>query len=414
MDHLETIAEGHNGIATRKDGMTERDVVKERELLRRRNKSDPSISLSKRDSQYKGFNLNLNLSISPENTPTKKLTGRSPGVSATASPSKDDSSTNETVLPSMETLLGMEIDEQLRLLALTEMNIVNVKDNIRKLQEKLQQQEQNVARLRKLIQRSLYRELSSAQNALVKRPSRVAPNEKNKPSQESSNPELQSMIWAKLSNTISMMQQFDNKLLTEFENSLKSEMPRQKQSPPSSNISQRKPSQQPLRQQDLENMVPGSNATLRSRSLAKNPTNRSPLKPFNTHPKSPEKRLVDTPIDTEEIEVNRLSGLDGAEDLLESVQNSIWSFVKTNVFPGYEENLLALVLSRLQDDDDIKKSRKDGGNILARNIEGTPNSVRLDTLTSSIDNLLDVTDDTGDGEDEVTVDLSMYSKMRRR
>lgn len=373
--------------------------------------------VSKKDTQYKGFNLNLNLSITPEGTPIKNVTNISGGggisKSTSGSPSKEDTSGGvDLILPSIERLLSMEIDDQLRLLALTEMNIVDVKDNIRKLQLKLQQQEQDVMKLRKIIQRSLYRELSTAQNALVTRPdlNRVKGTTSTLTSPKSAtttnnnkSKELQSLIWAKLSNTINMVQQFDDKLLSEFENSLKLEAQPQK-----------KPNDNKTSPIQHKNNFQGNSLRSRSRTYssskskkATTTTTRSPLKPFNTQSKSPVKLIPDnSAIDTENY---KLSGFDGAEELFESVQNSIWSFVKTNVLSGYEENLLALVLSRLQNDDDIKKPKRD-----LQLIEGTPNSVKLDTLTKSIDNLLDITGDNGELEDEVTtVDFSMYSNMRR-
>ena len=65
-------------------------------------------------------------------------------------------------LPLNEKLREMSIDEQLRLLALKEMCLVEIKDQIQNLNSKLSSHENELHDLRQVIQRSLYQELSGA------------------------------------------------------------------------------------------------------------------------------------------------------------------------------------------------------------------------------------------------------------
>ncbi|CAK7903306.1 hypothetical protein CAAN1_07S06832 [[Candida] anglica] len=64
-------------------------------------------------------------------------------------------------LPQLETLLSMDIDEQLRLLALKEMCVVEIKDHMANLQRKLGRNEEDLHKLREVIQRSLYKEIGT-------------------------------------------------------------------------------------------------------------------------------------------------------------------------------------------------------------------------------------------------------------
>lgn len=64
--------------------------------------------------------------------------------------------------------MGLDIDDQLRLLALKEMSIVEIKDSIGNLTSKLQRNENELHSLREVIQRSLYKELNSSSSKLKK------------------------------------------------------------------------------------------------------------------------------------------------------------------------------------------------------------------------------------------------------
>lgn len=164
----------------------------------------------------------------------------------------------ETVLPSTEQLLHLGMDEQLRLLALQEMNVVEIKDHIANLETKLKKHEAELHRLREVIQKSLYKEMavgndSEPRDAAVRSTRRrrtlslgkapiidpqgtvhtedkalapplvltsVPSGSAGAHSKPRSSVPGSSSIWSNLSKPLNLIQQFDTMLQTEFERSL--------------------------------------------------------------------------------------------------------------------------------------------------------------------------------------------------
>ena len=86
-------------------------------------------------------------------------------VSESDFPNTNQNLRYDVPLPSQDKLIAMDIDEQLRYLALKEMCIVELKDNINNLNNKLKHHNKELHKLREIIQRSLYKELSSENTA---------------------------------------------------------------------------------------------------------------------------------------------------------------------------------------------------------------------------------------------------------
>lgn len=164
----------------------------------------------------------------------------------------------ETALPSTEQLLHLGMDEQLRLLALQEMNVVEIKDHIANLETKLKKHEADLHRLREVIQKSLYKEMgvgndSEPRDAAVRSTRRrrtlslgkapiidpqgtvhtaekaaaplqaltsVPPGSAGAHTNPRSSVPSSSSIWSNLSKPLNLIQQFDTMLQTEFERSL--------------------------------------------------------------------------------------------------------------------------------------------------------------------------------------------------
>lgn len=164
----------------------------------------------------------------------------------------------ETALPSTEQLLHLGMDEQLRLLALQEMNVVEIKDHIANLETKLKKHEAELHRLREVIQKSLYKEMaagndSEPRDAAVRSTRRrrtlslgkapiidpqgtvhtedkatappqaltsVPPGSAGAHTNPRSSVPSSSSIWSNLSRPLNLIQQFDTMLQTEFERSL--------------------------------------------------------------------------------------------------------------------------------------------------------------------------------------------------
>lgn len=199
-------------------------------------------------------------------------------LSATHASEADDS-IRDIPLPDLDKLMAMEIDEQLRLLALKEMVTVEIKDQINNLQRKLKKEEEELHRLREVIQRTLYKEMggttsitsthafsSSSGNTSEPRDAAVRSTRSRRrtlsiggtttltieeeegegegevgeigdgikrnssirtPSKQNSKPNLpskkerpQSSLWSNLSKPLDLIQQFDTMLQNEFEKSL--------------------------------------------------------------------------------------------------------------------------------------------------------------------------------------------------
>lgn len=146
-------------------------------------------------------------------------------------------------LPSDEHLASLDIDDQLKFLALKEMGIVELKDKIGQLNLILHKGEKDLHRLRELVQRSLYKEMSAGYTGSSKhvrqssnpRDEAIASTKnrtrrrtlssssspsKHLPVPEHPEPDSKSRLWSNLSKPLGFIQQFDSMLQNEFERSL--------------------------------------------------------------------------------------------------------------------------------------------------------------------------------------------------
>lgn len=105
-------------------------------------------------------------------------------------------------IPPPQELEKISLNEQLRYLALKEMSVVEINDAINTLKGKLQEAEDDVASLRRVVQQSLFRE--------TRLNSPATPSEL----------ETGSRIWNNLSKPLTFIQQLDSLINTEFEKAL--------------------------------------------------------------------------------------------------------------------------------------------------------------------------------------------------
>lgn len=347
-------------------------------------KDDKQITPSiKRSNSTRSKGINFNVAISPlaiNQTPPSlkgshrktgsydaksvhlpKLPESSPGSSTPDSPipSALEELKYDLPLPLMDQLMGMDIDDQLRLLALKEMSIVEIKDSIGNLTSKLQRNEKELHSLREVIQRSLYKELNSSNpklnketqsNTNVTRPQRQNSNPREEAiastknrtrrrtlssssggaapvllsQQPSQNPDKQvrrnSTLWSNLSKPLNLIQQFDSMLQHEFEKSM---IPQQNFEAPSRATHSHKS----RHSEDSISSLGSISSPLNSRSRS-----------FNEKPSNDE--LDQYFAQQSGISKGKGDGLTltgnhiNSDDMLQAVSSSIWSFVndvKTNV-----------------------------------------------------------------------------------
>ncbi|OVF08451.1 putative topoisomerase I damage affected protein [Clavispora lusitaniae] len=169
----------------------------------------PSMGISRTKSRSKGINFNT---VSPGQD-TKAVKAPTPSITPSPVKKKPISSplNHEFTLPSADELSMLGIDEQLRLLALKEMAVVEIKDGISDLENKLLATEQDLGQLRRLIQRSLYREMTHSG------PGNGVENQ-NPHSRSEEDPS--SKLWSNLAKPISFIQSLDALIQHEFEKSL--------------------------------------------------------------------------------------------------------------------------------------------------------------------------------------------------
>ena len=264
-------------------------------------------------------------------------------------------------LPLVEQLVGLDIDDQLRLLALKEMTIVEIKDSIANLNSKLDKQEKEVHKLREIIQRSLYKELSGAGSNTSYNTAELVKNRQRKNSNprdeaiastrsrarrrtlsSSSHPTLSpirdstgssqpvaedsksSKLWNNLSKPLTLLQQFDTMLQNEFEKSLAN-------SSRDSGVGAVTSTHKPRNSEDSITSVGSASSPLRAKST----------KNANYE------QLIPT------VSLNSANGNESekyafkrsSEEVLQTVSSSIWSFVndvKTNVLSSLAEEDLRL------------------------------------------------------------------------
>lgn len=300
-------------------------------------------------------------------------------------------------LPLTDQLAALEIDDQLRLLALKEMAVVEIKDSIANLTAKLNRSDAELHSLREVIQRSLYKELTagsqrpdlhkrqnsnprdeaiaSTKNRTRRRtlssstphlapqqpvhtPSSVAPHTHNDDKRHLA-------LWSNLLKPFNLIQQFDTMLQNEFEKSL---------------IPQRLP----------EKSVHSHAKRLSEDSMSSSGSAPSPLKAKSAGPTVDLDRFFAAP---DEVGASRNRP---SEDMLQLVSTSIWSFVN---------DVKSNVLSSLGEEDGSKPPQ-------AR--EPMYNLDTGSTISLADDTSVQQPDNTSEDEaDDSKVDLSMYAGLRR-
>lgn len=305
--------------------------------------------------------LNFNVAISPAVSTTSPPVESSRRIQSSHSDSHanylNQSSTDDLKydlqIPLPEKLYNLDIEEQLRLLALKEMSIVETKDSISDLTNKLRRYERELHQLREVIQRSLYREinasgkdtlasnLTSSNNAPQRRNS-ANPREEaiastksggsrrrnisvssigrrsfeaeTEPHQSSDN--RKSKIWTNLSKPLTLIQQFDNMLQNEFERSLIPNIPTS---------------------EEVENRGHFPRSSQDSNSTSSSML--SPLKFKVDHSKSSITNLDELNYDTTHDSVTPKAERTD-DDMFQAVSTSLWSFVndvKQNVLASLGE-----------------------------------------------------------------------------
>ncbi|CUM52085.1 unnamed protein product [Debaryomyces tyrocola] len=297
---------------------------------------------------------NLHLPQLPESSPSSS-TPDSP------IPSASEELKYDLPLPLTEQLMGLDIDDQLRLLALKEMSIVEIKDSIGNLTSKLQRNESELHSLREVIQRSLYKELNSSSsklkketlsNGFVTRPQRQNSNPREEAiastknrsrrrtlsssssgvppvllsQQLSQNTDKQSRrnstLWSNLSKPLNLIQQFDSMLQHEFEKSM---IPQQNQEGSNKTIDSHKS----RHSEDSVSSVGSVSSPLnsKSKSFTEKQSNDELDQYFALQSAS------DTSKDKRDGLVSTENHMN-SDDMIQAVSSSIWSFVndvKTNV-----------------------------------------------------------------------------------
>ncbi|ODV64705.1 hypothetical protein HYPBUDRAFT_154304 [Hyphopichia burtonii NRRL Y-1933] len=376
-------------------------------------------------------------------------------------------------LPLSEHLQTLEIDDQLRLLALKEMSVVEIRDNINNLNNKLNRNEKELHRLREVIQKSLYRELSgqnlTANGRGVRQNSnprdeaiastKIGPRRRtlsstspnavvntstndNIPldpiSKQDSESKHKSALWSNLSKPLNLIQQFDNILTQEFEKSL---IPSPNSQQYFNNKNQNHdythsntsahphPQAQPFHSRKLSLSSTSTDGRKRHSedSLSSTSASASSIpSPLKSKSDNRSKSNIDLdqyfppasdPILAETIKSksrNRTS-----EDMLQSVSSSIWSFVN---------DVKSNVLSSLGEDEESSNQTSNeltGPNIRTEpmyNLE-TGSTISLDetspdtksTIKAPYDNsdYANNNDNNNNDDDDEEVDLTMYTLLRR-
>ncbi|CAI5759459.1 unnamed protein product [Candida verbasci] len=221
-------------------------------LLHKESNSKPSRSNSIKN---KGINIfavspinttptTITSNNSPSNTQKRRSSITSPSLPQVSEiPTTTTSPNFDLPLPSHSELMKMEIDEQLRLLAFKEMLIVEIKDSINNLNQKLLSHESELHHLREVIQKSLYQELKTDQsqqkiktrqrqnsNPREEAIAAIGTRKRSSSNQNDNDNEKESKLWSGLAKPLNYLSQFDNMLQNEFEKSLINNEQKQHQS----------------------------------------------------------------------------------------------------------------------------------------------------------------------------------------
>lgn len=284
-------------------------------------------------------------SVLSNNAPLPLLSESDDETPSTTQNRKSPTPNCDIALPLNEQLLQMSIDDQLRILALKEMAIVQIKDQIQSLNRKLHTEEDELHKLREVVQRSLYQEISGAASNTANKANRQRTNsnprdqaiESIRAKRRSSSgtaihldPDLtedggkSSKLWSGLTKPFNMLQQFDTMIQNEFEKSLILDKERQQQSQQTlqrlQHLQRQRPREQARNTHQLHN---SEDSTTSIGSIS------SPL----------QSRTAQTLPDYKNSEDRQ------SDDMIQTVSASIWSFVndvKQNVLSSLNEEELAV------------------------------------------------------------------------
>ncbi|ODV78983.1 uncharacterized protein CANTADRAFT_50784 [Suhomyces tanzawaensis NRRL Y-17324] len=347
----------------------------------------------------------------------------------------------------MDQLVALDIDEQLRLMALKEMCIVEIKDNISNLTLKLDSHEKELHKLREVIQKSLYRELKGNTSGVKTRHQRQNSNPRdeaiastrNKSRRRTLSSSLHyqqakdvsaaattpsttsqggadkrnSKLWTNLAKPLNMLQQFDSMLQSEFEKSLVSTPHLQSQHPQHLSVDQSSGSTH-YRSRNSEDSISSYGSVPSPLKSKSKPVSSIDLDKDFPEPASSSETLTATSLKPPQR---------NTEDMLQTVSSSIWSFVndvKTNVLSSLsEEDSKGAAVSRSSSGAQLNHSpmyNLDTGSTIHLNEEDDSNGNTLvfqdDKAiinNSDYEDLLDTKDDELDDK----IDLSMYSSIRK-
>ena len=246
----------------------------------------------------------------------------------------------EVPLPPEEQLANLTIEEQTSLLALKEMSVVYLKDSINQLTRKLDKSEEEVHKLREVIQRSLYKEVTPkyakegeqtkggrARQVSNPRDEAVANTQnksrrkgrmssggdvtsKDEPVQSQgqtpqSSPQGSHSIWSNISKPLNLLQQFDTMLQNDIEKLLLQDSPDS-------------PADGELKPADTNVNIEGKRQN--DRGLDK-------LKSSKVRDKNHSQDTSDTNGREEKNEHRQARGEQVHDDFFHAVSSSVWSFV---------------------------------------------------------------------------------------
>ncbi|RLV89545.1 Topoisomerase I damage affected protein 11 [Spathaspora sp. JA1] len=293
-------------------------------------KSNSSSKLSRSASlRTKGLNIYAVSPIATTPTPTKPKTPiPNSAPKQTSHESTKPDLKYDVALP--EKLSTLKIEEQLRLLALKEMSIVEIKDSIKTLHSKLALHEQELYKLRKSIQSSLHKEITNTVTAAAtttasKQPRTSRSNSKptsNKPRvlQESN---AANSLWNGISKPLNML---DTYLQQEFEKSII-------------------PEQHQHQQQQQQHIASQTHKLTTHRSHSSSQGSYSSIG-SNTSPLRGKSKTMNT---THNPSHNRHSFV--TDDMIQTVSSSIWSFVndvKSNVLSSLTDEDYTIITENKQ------------------------------------------------------------------
>ncbi|CUM66000.1 uncharacterized protein PRCAT00003654001 [Priceomyces carsonii] len=312
--------------------------------------------------------ISFNIAISPSVHSTSPTPSRTSALNKIHKPQVHDESEishgspmhfelkSGSPLPPFDQLSSLEIEDQIRYLALKEMQAVEIKDSISVLTSKLERTEKELRKLREIIKCSLNKEVNgnyrrnnemigtknklgvttgdnllNSTQGMRKALSRLTLNDVTQNANAS--------IWTNLSKPLNLIQQLDSMILQEFEKSL---YPSESQ--PTTDINQGLDS---LEDTSKKRLTPTYKMKRRSSPIPINLTTSHCLKNRNTQ--ANQKLSTIQKHSVKSIEPSA----EDSDDMMYNVSNSIWAFVN---------DMKSNVLSSLVDEEIHGKKFAEGNN----------------------------------------------------